>query len=206
VLDTRLLIVVGAAALLLAAISFMLGRWSAGGPPEGPAETVARQAAPPTPVEVKQRSIEDDLSFLNRVERDRREGGAAAPEREAERSGEPARPPSEPEAEPARTAPPARTAAPKPESTSSATASAPLPADSSGYLIQVFASEHRDRAEEIRARLAGKGYPATVVTTQINSKTYYRVRVGPYAQKSRATTMKNRLEREESLSTWIIRP
>jgi len=207
ILDSRVIAGVAAGALALAVFSFFLGRWSAGGASVAEGEAAVGPGESP-PIEVRQSSIEDDLSFLNRVERDRLEGIAAA-----EARTEPAPAPRE---EPVRAAaasvpspgvaansPPSRPPRREPQASGSSAPS--LAADRSGYLIQVFASEHLDRAEAKRDELAGKGYPVAVVTTQRDSKTYYRVRVGPYADKSRALSIKGRLEREEGLSTWIIK-
>ena len=203
-LDTPVLVGVGAAVVILCVISFLLGRWSVGEP--------ERIAAEPDPVEVG--SIEKNLSFLEQVEADRRATPSPpAPEPE-ETVAVPAPPrveePSAPAAAKAKPAGPTkpRPTGPKPAA-SAAAPGEPAPSlapDSSGYMIQVFASEQQDRARTLRDELVRKGYPAVVESTVVRGRTYHRVRVGPYAQKSRADRTARRLQTEEKLNTWIVRP
>lgn len=203
VLDARTMGVVGAAAVLIAVLSFLVGRWSAGeGERAAEAAVAARTGSEaaseePEPIPVRQSPLEQDLSFLDEVDRESADAGSAGrpPSVRTQRT---ATPPEEPG--------PASPAGPRNAAPSSAATPPPPPADAQGYLIQVFASQYRERAEEVRRHLSRKGYPAQVVTTQVQSRTYYRVRVGPYRQKSRADTVAERLKREENLSIWIIRP
>lgn len=62
------------------------------------------------------------------------------------------------------------------------------------YLQAASFREHSD-AEKLRARLALKGYSSVTQARDIEGKgTYYRVRLGPYADKRKAKTAKNRLQ------------
>lgn len=203
-LDTPVLVGVGLAVVVLCVVSFLVGRWSVGEP--------ERIAAEPEPVEVG--SIEKDLSFLEQVEADRR-ATPSPPAPEAQESVAVPSPPKidEPPASEEPKAP--RPVTPKPKTEPGPTTPPPaasqepaasLAPDSSGYMIQVFASEQLERARELRDSLARKGYPAKIESTVVRGRTYHRVRVGPYAQKSRADRTARRLQTEEKLNTWIVRP
>jgi len=63
------------------------------------------------------------------------------------------------------------------------------------YLQAASFREHAD-AEKLRARLALKGYKSVSQARQVEGKgTYYRVRLGPYADKRKAKTAKNKLHK-----------
>jgi cell division protein FtsN len=53
-------------------------------------------------------------------------------------------------------------------------------AGTSRYLLQAGAFERSADADDLKARIALSGEAARVETAEINGKTYYRVRLGPY--------------------------
>lgn len=84
---------------------------------------------------------------------------------------------------------------------------APLPAapSGSGFVVQVAAVKARAEAETIRRRLSGKGYPAFITTASPGGATMFRVRVGKYADRQEAESIKAKLEREERFKPWVTR-
>jgi len=54
------------------------------------------------------------------------------------------------------------------------------------YWIQTGSYKSQDKAEELAALLSGKGLSARLFTNTSGSGTYYRVRIGPYDNKSEA--------------------
>lgn len=69
------------------------------------------------------------------------------------------------------------------------------PANLDYYLQAASFREHAD-AEKLRAKLALKGYKSVTQARQVEGKgTYYRVRLGPYSDKRKAKTAKNKLQK-----------
>ena len=64
--------------------------------------------------------------------------------------------------------------------TAPATTAAPAPADNARYILQAGAFGASGDAEATKAKLAMMGLAARVESAQINGKTVYRVRMGPY--------------------------
>jgi DedD protein len=54
------------------------------------------------------------------------------------------------------------------------------------YWIQTGSYSSASRAEEVMRALADKGLEARASTLQIDGRTHFRVRVGPYASKAEA--------------------
>ncbi|MDR1211979.1 MAG: SPOR domain-containing protein [Spirochaetaceae bacterium] len=78
---------------------------------------------------------------------------------------------------------PART----PARTPPAVAATPAPVRTrSDYWVQTGAFSTKARADGVKETLASKGINSVVDVQDINSKTYYRVRVGPYTSESEA--------------------
>jgi DedD protein len=99
---------------------------------------------------------------------------------------------------------PAPPAKPVPAATTAAAAAAPEPAGT-GFSIQVAALREPGEADAIVKRLAGKGYPAYVVTPQKGTAPIYRVRVGKFKERREADTVAARLQKEEQFKPWIVR-
>lgn len=98
----------------------------------------------------------------------------------------------------ARTTPPATTAAATaPAATPPAPAAQNKPvaaaADGSRYLLQAGAFQASGQAEELKAQLAMMGLSARVEPAQINGKTIYRVRMGPYGSAGDLADAKRKL-------------
>lgn len=64
------------------------------------------------------------------------------------------------------------------------------------YFLQAASFRSHADAEKLRARLALKGYKSVTQAREVEGKgTYYRVRLGPYADKRKAKTAKNKLQK-----------
>ena len=123
-------------------------------------------------------------------------------------SAEPAREQLKNDATPARV-----DASPTPRSEEPASTAAPVapaPAASTepagaGFAIQVAALREREEADTIVKRLAGRGYPAYVVTPAKGTPQVFRVRVGKFKERREADTVAARLSKEEQFKPWIVR-
>jgi cell division septation protein DedD len=111
---------------------------------------------------------------------------------------------STPTPAPASPAPTPAPAKPVPSAATAAAAAAPEPAGT-GFSIQVAALREPGEADAIVKRLAGKGYPAYVVTPQKGTAPIYRVRVGKFKERREADTVAARLQKEEQFKPWIVR-
>ena len=70
------------------------------------------------------------------------------------------------------------------------------PKDNLDYFLQAASFRKHADAEKLRARLALKGHKSiTQQRTTENNGTFYRVRLGPYRDKRKAKTAKNKLQR-----------
>lgn len=136
--------------------------------------------------------------FSDGPERENR-GGAEekAPRRQpAPASQDPAPSPAIEETKP----PPAQ---PPPSQPPPARRQAPDPATLAGRVIQVFSTLDAAQADKLVKRLGEGGYPAYLVEENLQGRTTYRVRVGPYQQEARAQKVADELRREYRLETWI---
>ena len=107
--------------------------------------------------------------------------------------------PAPPVAKAASAPPPAKTTAP------AAPAAASTEPAGAGFAIQVAALREREEADVIVKRLAGKGYPAYVVSPARGAATIFRVRVGKYKDRAEADTVAAKLQKEEQFKPWIVR-
>ncbi len=64
------------------------------------------------------------------------------------------------------------------------------------YYLQAASFKEAADAEKLRARLGLQGYQSVMQAREVKDKgTYYRVRLGPYPDKRKAKTVKNRLQK-----------
>jgi DedD protein len=80
----------------------------------------------------------------------------------------------------ARTNAPAKTAAPKPAAPS------PAPSTYNSYWVQTGAFTAKVRAEGVKETLSSKGITSIIENREVDGKTWYRVRVGPYTSENEA--------------------
>jgi len=82
-----------------------------------------------------------------------------------------------------------------------------VPLAAGSFVVQVTALRSGDAARTVATELVAKGYPAVVVYPAPGApRAVYRVRVGPYADKSEADTVRDRLDTEEPFTPFVIRP
>ena len=94
-----------------------------------------------------------------------------------------------------------------PPPVASAPPSAPpteAPSDRSSYLLQAGAFKGQEDAEGMKAKLALIGFEARIVTAEVNGVTFYRVRVGPYAQIEDMNRARTRLA-ENGIEASVVR-
>ena len=71
------------------------------------------------------------------------------------------------------------------------------PVDNVDYYLQAASFRNSADGEKFRAELALKGFKSIIQEQYIEGKgTYYRIRLGPYANKRVAKTAKNKLQKE----------
>lgn len=80
-----------------------------------------------------------------------------------------------------------------PDSAPSVPPEAAEPRPESGWAVQVAALGNEAAAKAMAAELQSRGYAAFVLEYRLNGKVYYRVRVGPEAQRERAEALAGRL-------------
>jgi len=80
------------------------------------------------------------------------------------------------------------------------------PAPAAGWAVQVAALSSRDAAARLAADLKGRGYAAFVLEHRADGKLFYRVRVGPEAQRERADALAIRLKKEGFKSAVVPHP
>jgi cell division septation protein DedD len=157
-------------------------------PPLAPAATTQPSSGAPV-------TAGEKLSYAERL-------ASAEPAAEQLKKSAPAVDPPSPKAE----APPAERSAVAADGREGG----PQPAVSSeppgtGFAIQVAAFRQRAEADVIVKRLAGKGYPAYVVTPIKGEPSVYRVRVGKFKDRHEADTVAARLQKEEQFKPWVVR-
>jgi len=106
--------------------------------------------------------------------------------------------PTTPAAAPGATAPP--TAPPASGSAAPADAST----EKTAYLLQAGAFKGQEDAEGMKVKLALIGFEARIVTAEVNGVTFYRVRVGPYAQIEDMNRARSRLA-ENGIEASVVR-
>jgi DedD protein len=165
-------------------------------PPPPPASASAASSSSPS-------TAAEKLSYAERL-------GSSEPTKEPlkpEAAPTPPETPPTPKSEdpaPARAASTPAPAAPKPAATSAPSPATAEPAGA-GFAIQVAALRERDEADTIVKRLAGKGYPAYVVTPAKGAPSVFRVRVGKFKERHEADSVAARLQKEEQFKPWIVR-
>ncbi len=72
------------------------------------------------------------------------------------------------------------------------------------YTLQVGSFVEKESAQKLVRKLTGKGYPAYLFKVMVTGgETRYRVRVGSFADKMKAKSVAERLEKEEALKSFI---
>ena len=138
----------------------------------------------------------DDLSYFNRLEKQKAPAEQLKPAPEKPASADRA-------ASPPPAAAPATAASPPPPEPPPPSASAEP--SGAGYAVQIAALNVRSEAEAIAKRLSSKGYSAYVLSPATGTPAVYRVRVGKFPTRREADAMAARLKREEQFNPWVTR-
>jgi cell division septation protein DedD len=75
-----------------------------------------------------------------------------------------------------------------------------------GWTVQAYATTNSDQAIELTLRLRSKGFDAYTVQVPLRGETWYRVRVGHFANREEASALVERLKREQRLSGAYVTP
>ena len=118
--------------------------------------------------------------------------GAALGEAAPARRPEPEPPPA------ARDEPGERTSSVSPEPAQ------PAARATGGPMVQVLSTADRDQAEKVASRLDNAGLDVSLASVQVDGRTMYRVRLGPYGDRAEAERVAERVRRELRLDTWIV--
>ena len=74
----------------------------------------------------------------------------------------------------------------------------------SGWIVQVRSTPDKPSADSLQAELVDAGFPAFVVSAEIDGTTYYRVRVGRYGSKDDARLVEAELKmRADIEAPWV---
>lgn len=72
------------------------------------------------------------------------------------------------------------------------------------WSVQVNAFPHERDAQNLAKKLSGKGYDAYVVAVDVNGRTWYRVRVGRFADRDEAKRLQETIKNKEKLTKAIV--
>jgi cell division septation protein DedD len=173
--------------------------------PSGAAPATPPSDAPPTvdpPAGTGER-----VTYPNRLESTKPVAEELKPTAEprAEAKSDPPPPAERPQPKPAEAAAP-QPATPQPAKPAGTTAGAGPGARSGVWAVQVVALSDKGAAAAVVQRLAGKGYPAFVLSPQAGAAVqHYKVQVGRYPDRSEAEQIKTRLKKEEQFEPIIVR-
>ena len=168
-------------------------------PPTPVAEEASAQAAP-GPAEPPSPPAEDELTYRKRLESEGSPSESLKPQAAA--------PGVEAKAEAARTEPARAASAPADKAVAPKTGSDPAGATGrpGRWVVQLVALRDRGAASSIVQRLAGKGYPAFIVSPSASTPNQvFKVQVGRYDDRAEAEQVSRRLEKEEKFRPWISR-
>jgi cell division protein FtsN len=180
-LDTAQIVLVIASLLGLCAASFFLGRWLERDRWQDQSGRTAPQST-----KIQETDAAAGLTFFDTLGK-----SASEPGRQAHPSPAPAPAPASP------------SRAPNP-SVASPPAAAPPSSAAGGFAIQVFAGD-RTQAEKVASSLSRKGYAARVVAGTGGPRSA-RVRVTGYKTRAEADRAASRLEKEDNLHPWVVKP
>ena len=74
---------------------------------------------------------------------------------------------------------------------------------SDGLVVQVFSSREREQAQKVVDTLTSAGQRAFLSPQEVDGRTMYRVRIGPFSDRAEAERVANQVKRAHKLDTWI---
>lgn len=84
-----------------------------------------------------------------------------------------------------------------------AKAASPVADEKGDLVVQVFSSNDATQARKVLGQLAQGGHPAFLSPVEVSGRTMYRVRIGPYSERSAAESVADSVRRTFKLDTWI---
>ncbi len=75
--------------------------------------------------------------------------------------------------------------------------------DFAGYGVQIMATTQLDQAKSVMEDFANDGYSAFVLANRKKGRTFYKVRLGPYANKPEAQAIKDKVKRRYPGSPYV---
>ncbi len=72
-----------------------------------------------------------------------------------------------------------------------------------GYGVQLMATRQLDQAKELMNDFASDGYSAFVLSSSGKGRTYYKVRLGPYAHRAEALAIKDKVVQRYPKSPYV---
>lgn len=79
----------------------------------------------------------------------------------------------------------------------------PPPAAAQELIVQVFSSADQKQARKVLKELLDSGYSAFMSPVEVGELTMYRVRIGPFDERSKAEETASKVRRRFRLETWI---
>lgn len=70
-------------------------------------------------------------------------------------------------------------------------------------MVQVFSTHDEPQARKLLGRLEGLGHRAFLSTIDVGGQTMFRVRVGPFSQRSAAERVKGQVRNQLELDPWV---
>jgi cell division septation protein DedD len=101
---------------------------------------------------------------------------------------------------------PNKAAVSTPQAGTAADAGVPSSGKPGTWVVQVIATRDRGVATSVVQKLAGKGYPAYLVSPAARApQPFYKVHVGRYNDRGEAEQVSARIKKEEQFQSWITR-
>lgn len=72
-----------------------------------------------------------------------------------------------------------------------------------GYTVQIAGCEDQNYAQHLIELYTERGYEPYMTTADVNGQTFYRVRIGAYANLSEAVALKTELVDKYSVQAWV---
>ena len=144
----------------------------------------------------------EELSYHKRLQ------GQTAPEETLKGTPEtkPAAVPAPAPAPKPSSASPNKAAVSTPQAGTAADAGVPSSGKPGTWVVQVIATRDRGVATSVVQKLAGKGYPAYLVSPAAGAaQPFYKVHVGRYNDRGEAEQVSARIKKEEQFQSWITR-
>jgi DedD protein len=72
-----------------------------------------------------------------------------------------------------------------------------------GFIVQDFATHDEEQAKKVRGQVEAEGYTAFISAVDQPQGKYYRVRIGPFAERERAERAARGVKKKFKLETWV---